>query len=118
VFSELTPQQRREVYYVTIFPTLFLSPHPDFVLTHRIERLSPQRTRIVCDFLFAPESVERAGFDADRAVQFWDLTNRQDWHVCQLTQTGTRSAAYSPGPYSNLESVLAAFDRYYLQQMG
>ena len=58
------------------------------------------------------------GFDPSRAVEFWDLTNRQDWHVCELTQQGVSSAAYQPGPYSNLESILAAFDQHYLSVMG
>ena len=33
-----------------------------------------------------------AGFDPSDAVEFWDLTNRQDWHVCELQQRGTRSS--------------------------
>jgi len=46
-------------------------------------------------------------------VEFWDLTNRQDWHVNELTQKGLSSRAYSPGPYSNAEGLLSAFDRHY-----
>ena len=46
------------------------------------------------------------------------MTNRQDWHLCTISQQGISSRAYSPGPYSNLESQLAAFDREYLQALG
>jgi hypothetical protein len=46
------------------------------------------------------------------------MTNRQDWHVNELTQLGLSSSAYSPGPYSNAEGLLRAFDRYYLEVMG
>ena len=45
------------------------------------------------------------------AVEFWDMTNRQDWHVCELSQAGICSRAYTPGPYSNREDLLYAFDR-------
>ena len=39
-------------------------------------------------------------------MAFWDLTNRQDWHVCEQMQLGLRSRAYRPGPYSNREDLL------------
>ena len=39
------------------------------------------------------------------------MTNRQDWHVCELSQAGISSRAYTPGPYSNREDLLYAFDR-------
>jgi Rieske 2Fe-2S family protein len=45
------------------------------------------------------------------------MTNRQDWHVCELSQLGIASRHYTPGPYSPRESVPAAFDREYLRVM-
>ena len=105
------------VYYYTIFPTLFLSLHPDYVLTHRLERLSSASTRVVCEWLFAPQAVAQPNFSPQDAVEFWDMTNRQDWQVCELSQLGTRSQAYTPGPYANLEDMPAAFDREYLRVM-
>jgi Rieske 2Fe-2S family protein len=53
----------------------------------------------------------RKDFDPRDAVEFWDLTNRQDWHVCELSQAGISSRAYKPGPYSNREDLLYAFDQ-------
>jgi hypothetical protein len=50
------------------------------------------------------------GFDASAAVAFWDLTNRQDWHVCELQQRGTRSRSWTAGRYSNQEPSVHAFD--------
>ena len=46
------------------------------------------------------------------------MTNREDWHLCTISQQGISSRAYTPGPYSNLESQLAAFDREYLRALG
>lgn len=108
----------KRVYYFTVFPNLFVSPHPDFVMTHRLSRLGPDRTRIVCEFLFHPDATRAADFDPSPAVTFWDETNRQDWKVCELSQRGVSSRAYEPGPYSNLECTLAAFDRHYLTVLG
>jgi hypothetical protein len=50
------------------------------------------------------------GFDPSDAVEFWDLTNRQDWHVCELQQRGTGSSSWVAGRYSNQEPSVHAFD--------
>ncbi len=52
----------------------------------------------------------RPDFVAEDAVEFWDTTNREDWHIAELSQAGIRSRAYTPGPYSPRESLLCAFD--------
>ena len=36
----------------------------------------------------APEALERPGFDAGYAVEFWDITNRQDWELCANAYLG------------------------------
>jgi Rieske 2Fe-2S family protein len=46
------------------------------------------------------------------------MTNKQDWHVCELSQQGIASRAYQPGPYSPRESIPAAWDREYLRYLG
>ncbi|MEO2018178.1 MAG: aromatic ring-hydroxylating dioxygenase subunit alpha [Fuerstiella sp.] len=118
LLPRLSGEDQNRVYFYTFFPSLFISPHPDYVLTHRIERRGSDSTRIICDWLFPQNVIDRPGFDATNAVEFWDVTNRQDWHVCELTHKGVHSEAYQPGPYSNLECILAAFDRHYLKVMG
>jgi len=118
VFPGLSEANRRRVFYFSLFPTMFLSPHPDYVLTHRIEPIGVSETRVICEFLFHPDATARSDFDPSPAVEFWDETNRQDWRVCELSQAGISSMFYSPGPYSNLESIVAAFDRHYRQALG
>ena len=49
-------------------------------------------------------------FSPQDAVEFWDLTNRQDWHVCELQQRGTRSSSWVAGRYSTEEPSVHAFD--------
>lgn len=117
-FASLSEMERGRVYYYTLFPSAFLSFHPDYVLIHRGRPLAVNRTRIVCDWYFHPEAMARPGFDPQPAIDFWDLTNRQDWELCANTQKGVASNAWEPGPYSELESQLAAFDRQYLRALG
>jgi glycine betaine catabolism A len=90
----------REVLYLQLVPTLLLSPHPDYVLVHVLEPLGAERTRIRCQWLFPPDVVTRDGFDPAYAVQFWDITNKQDWAACESVQRGVRSGGYRPGPLS------------------
>ncbi|MEE8584632.1 MAG: aromatic ring-hydroxylating dioxygenase subunit alpha [Acidobacteriota bacterium] len=114
----LSDRDQGLVFYYTFFPNLLLSLHPDYVLVHRLERLEPAATRVVCEWLFDPQAMSQPGFDPSPAIEFWDRTNRQDWQVCELSQLGVGSRAYSPGPYADLESILAALDREYLRAMG
>lgn len=107
----------RLVYYYTLFPNFFLSLHPDYVLLHALTPLGPSRTRIACHWLFHPDAMAQPGFDPSDAVGFWDMTNRQDWQICERVQQGVSSRAYTPGPYADLESIVAAFDRHYLEVM-
>ena len=105
----------RFVFYYSIFPNMLLSLHPDYVMVHRLEPQSPERTLIFCDWFFNPEAFKRGDFDPEDAVGFWDMVNKQDWHVCELSQQGIPSRAYEPGLYSSRESIPAAWDREYLR---
>jgi Rieske 2Fe-2S family protein len=104
-------------YYYTIFPGLLLSLHPDYVMVHRVKPLAPNRTAVTCQWLFDSATLAAPDFDPSDAVDFWDLTNRQDWRVNELTHAGIESRAYRSGPYADQEGLLAAFDRYYLGRM-
>ncbi len=83
-------------------------------MVHYARPLTVDRTEVVCAWLFDERALREPGFDPSDVVEFWDVTNRQDWHVNELTQLGLSSRAYSPGPYSNAEGLLNAFDQYYL----
>jgi Rieske 2Fe-2S family protein len=99
----------RTVVYVHIFPNVLVSLHPDYVMVHRLVPLAPGRTRIECTWAFAPESLERPGFDPGYAVEFWDITNRQDWHACESVQRGLSSPHARPGPLSAEEDAVYQF---------
>ena len=92
------PTGSRQVIYLQVTPNLLVSLHPDYVMTHRMEPVTPGRTKVECQWLFPPEAVRPAGFDPSYAVDFWDLTNRQDWTACESVQRGPRlPVASCPG---------------------
>jgi Rieske 2Fe-2S family protein len=101
-----------------VFPSAFVSFHPDYVLVHRAQALALDRTRVLCDWYFHPDAIAAPGFDPKPAIEFWDMTNRQDWDLCENAQLGVTSLVWEPGPYAELESQLAAFDRHYLRVMN
>ncbi|HXP58361.1 MAG TPA: SRPBCC family protein, partial [Streptosporangiaceae bacterium] len=105
----LGPSARRTVSYLNIFPNVLLSLHPDYVMTHRLIPVTVGRTIIECTWAFPPEALERPGFDPGYAVEFWDLTNRQDWSACESVQRGLASPHARPGPLSPEEDGVYQF---------
>lgn len=106
----LTDEQHKWAAFYTVYPNLLLAPHPDYLLTHTLWPKAPNRTEIVCELHFHPDEVARPGFQAEDVTQFWDLINRQDWRIVELSQAGISSRAYKPGPYTVREDLLRAFD--------
>jgi glycine betaine catabolism A len=117
--GDVNGEDHHRVFYYSIFPNMLLSLHADYVMVHQLWPQSPERTLILCDWFFHPEAagVTDPGYryNPEDAIEFWDMTNRQDWHVCELSQQGIASRAYQPGPYSPRESIPAAWDSYYLR---
>ena len=102
----LDGERLRTVAYLGLFPNLLLSLHPDYVMTHLVEPLAADRSRIVCTWYFPPEAAERPGFDPSYAVEFWDRTNRQDWAACESVQRGMASPHFQPGPLAPAEDAV------------
>ena len=99
VFIEGAP--RRTVRYLALFPNLLVSAHPDYVMTHRLWPVAPGVTEVECRWYF-PDG----GTDPAYAVDFWDLTNRQDWAACESVQRGLGSPHFRPGPLAPNESAV------------
>ncbi len=109
---------RTSVQYYHVYPNLLISLHRDYVMTHILWPVEANRTRIVCEWLFDPETVAAPDFDPSDAVDFWHLVNSQDWDVCARTQLGVGSRGYRPTAYEGSEACLQVFDGWYLDQMG
>jgi len=97
----LPAADRRRVRYLSLLPDLLLSLHPDYVMTHLLTPLAPDRTLVRCSWL-VPDGVGDAGY----AVRFWDRTNRQDWAACESVQRGLASPHFRPGPFAPNEDAV------------
>ncbi len=116
--GDIKGEDHDRVFYYSIFPNMLLSMHPDYVLVHQLWPQAPGHTLIKCDWFFHPDAFAREDFRPDDAIEFWDTTNKQDWHVCELSQQGIASRVYEAGPYSPRESIPAAWDREYLRHVS
>jgi phenylpropionate dioxygenase-like ring-hydroxylating dioxygenase large terminal subunit len=107
----------RTVRYLGLFPNLLVSAHPDYVMAHRLEPLSPGRTLIECSWYFPPGVKDPA-----YAVDFWDITNRQDWSACESVQRGVSNPHFRPGPLATSEDAVYQWvtmvARMYLDPVG
>jgi Rieske 2Fe-2S family protein len=114
----LDPEQARHVYYYAVLPNLLLNLHPDYMVTTTIWPMGVDRTEVVCEWHFHPDQVRRPDFDPRGPVEFWDMTNRQDWELSDLAQEGIASRGYRPGPYSNREELLLGLDEFVTRKLG
>lgn len=106
-----------KVYYYSVFPNLLISLHPEYVMIHTVWPENVNQCRIECSWLFSEETVNSNAFELKDAINFWDMTNHQDWEICERSQLGIQSKKYSPAPYSGQESLLAAYDKFYLEEL-
>jgi Rieske 2Fe-2S family protein len=105
----LDDYQLRTVLYIGLLPNMLISLHPDYVMTHRMEPISPTETRVECAWLFPPEAQERPDFEPSYAADFWDITNRQDWAACESVTRGLASHGFRQGPFSWSEDEVHQF---------
>jgi Rieske 2Fe-2S family protein len=95
--------------YVNLLPNLLISLHPDYVMTHRIEPVTAGTSRVECQWLFDPAALARDDFDPSYAVDFWDLTNTQDWRAVESVQRGLDSPRFLPGVFAEAEDAVYHF---------
>ena len=93
---------------------MLLSLHPEYVMYHTISPNGVDKCNVSCSWLFDKNVIKSKKYSPNDAVDFWDMTNKQDWQISELSQLGIQSTKYNPAPYSGQESLLAAFDKYYL----
>ncbi|MCB0864115.1 MAG: aromatic ring-hydroxylating dioxygenase subunit alpha [Solirubrobacterales bacterium] len=112
----ISADDERSVWYFALFPNALVSLHPDYVMLHTLWPREVGLTEVTCEWFFEPETIARDDFDPSDAVEFWDMVNRQDWHVCELTQLGVGAKGYVAGRYSADESDVHAFDTLVAQR--
>jgi glycine betaine catabolism A len=104
----LSEQELRSVMYLVGYPNLLVNLHPDYVMTHMMTPLAVDRTHVECAWAFPKDVAAKPDFDPSYAVDYWDLTNRQDW-ACESVQRGLSSPHARPGPLAPDEGGVYQF---------
>ncbi|MGL5825440.1 MAG: aromatic ring-hydroxylating oxygenase subunit alpha [Nocardioides sp.] len=112
VMTRLDEVEQRTVMYIAVLPNMLISLHPDYVMTHLLMPIAANKTRIKCSWAFPTAAVEKEGFSPAYAVDFWDITNRQDWAACESVQRGMMTPGYLPGPLAPEEDGVYDFVRF------
>ncbi|MDA0636812.1 aromatic ring-hydroxylating dioxygenase subunit alpha [Nonomuraea sp. MCN248] len=114
---DVSAEQDRRYYAITVKPQVFVNLVPDHVIVHRMFPLAADRTVVECDWLYHPDVVA-SGADLSRSVELFHRVNEQDFDACERTQPGMSSRAYrSGGVLVPSEHHLAAFHDWVNQRL-
>jgi len=69
----------------------------DYGIVFDFRPRSPGTTDMRCQWLVAGDAKEGLDYELDSLLALWDVTNRQDTHLCEIAQRGWHRAATSPG---------------------
>ncbi len=112
----LLPADDRLFYGMVVRPNCFLSLVSDHVIVHRFEPIAPDRTLVVCEWLF-PAQTLKAGHDVADAVALFIKDNEQDFAAAQWCQPNMSSRAYARGGVL-VPSEAPVISRYYQWYTG
>ncbi|GAA4491513.1 aromatic ring-hydroxylating oxygenase subunit alpha [Gluconacetobacter tumulicola] len=93
----------------------FMSDH---VVTFTALPLDEGRTLVRTKWLVHKDAVEGVDYDLEKLTDIWNVTNRQDADLVEMTQRGVADPAYVPGPYSPYtEGLVEKFMLWYLARL-
>lgn len=108
----------RRYYGEVLLPNILINLLDDHIVVHTVWPEAPNRSRVVCEWLFDPEVMTLPDFDPMDAVELFDIVNKQDWEVCEMTQLGMTSRAFkSGGVYVPAEWHIREFADFVLEKL-
>lgn len=102
----------------TIFPNGFIDVTGTSAIVSFLHPRTPDRTDVVTEYLFAPDTVADGGFDPSPIVEFSELVARQDYGVCERVQLGVASSRFTRGVLSAKDDLVIDWDRRYRRIMN
>ena len=78
----------------------------DYAFSFQAMPVGPQETLITGRWVVHEDAVAGVDFDLKRLTEVWDATDIEDQRLAENNQRGVNSAAYAPGPYSQVTEAL------------
>jgi Rieske 2Fe-2S family protein len=119
LFPGLTEEECQRGYtFLTLWPTLYVVAHVDYVRSVRIEPMGPETTRLTAEWYFPPETLAQPRFDAAHVASFARLVLSQDGEAAEMNQRGLRSSAFDRGRLMPEEYEIHRFHQWLRTEMG
>jgi glycine betaine catabolism A len=114
----LSAEEASCYYGAYIFPNSTIDiAGPLATLTTIIPRAA-DRSTLITDYLFAPETMAEEGFDPSDVIEFNELVLGQDNAICERVQRGVISRAFRHGVYPDKDSGPRDFNQFYTNVLG
>ena len=118
IFPGLSEAERETGYaFVTMWPSTYVVAHVDYVRSVRLVPLGPERTRLVAEWHFLPETLAQPGFDAAAVAAFAKIVMAQDGAASEMNHRGIRSPAFKAARLMPEEYELHRFKTWVLDRM-
>ena len=118
VFPNLTEAERLAGYsFVTFWPSTYVVAHVDYVRSVRIQPLAPERTRLVAEWYFSPETLAQPGFEPAAVADFAKIVMEQDGKASEMNQRGMQSPAFRAARLMPEEYEIHRFHQWVLNKM-
>jgi Rieske 2Fe-2S family protein len=117
-FPDLSATERANGHnFVTIYPTMYIVAHVDYVRAVSLMPLGPERTRLSAVWLFPQETLAQPRFDPGAVAEFATIVMEQDAEACEMNQRGLRSERYGHGRLMPQEFDIAKFHNWVRGQL-
>lgn len=117
-FATLGAAERQAGYtFITLWPSLYVVAHLDYVRAVRLEALAPERTRLTAEWYFSSETLAQPGFDAAEVAGFAKIVLAQDGAAAEMNQRGLRSPAFTRGRLMPEEYEIHRFHKWLTKQL-
>jgi len=118
VFAGLSAKERAAGHsFVTLWPSAYVVAHVDYVRAVRLIPVAPERTRLIAEWYFAPETLARPGFDAAEVAAFAKIVLAQDTEAAEMTQRGMTSPTFIQARLMPEEYEIHRFQQWILNEM-
>jgi Rieske 2Fe-2S family protein len=95
IFPTLTPADIKVGYgFASLWPSAYVVAHIDYVRSVRVVPLGPERTKLIAEWHFSPETLAQPGFDPAEVAAFAKIVMVQDGEAAEMNQRGMRSTAF------------------------
>jgi phenylpropionate dioxygenase-like ring-hydroxylating dioxygenase large terminal subunit len=117
-FPGLTVEERASGHiFATIYPTMFVIAHPDYVRSVRLMPTGPETTRLVTEWYFPQDTLDQPDFDLADVTSFAITVMDQDCAAVEMNHRGLRSPAYKGGRLMPQEYEIRKFHQWVASEM-